>query len=175
MSPGSAALVLAIALALPVQAQWREFLTPGEIEQIRKAQEPNKRLKLYVGFARQRLAAVEKELAGNDARRARRIHASLSEYDRIIDAIETNVEEAVDRRDPVRKGVEQGLKAEPEFLKLLGSFRARNPMDLSDYRLILDQTIDTTQDSMQWLRQVLEKMPKGRKQKRKRAEESQQD
>ena len=175
MSPHPAALALAVALALPVQAQWREFLTPGEISEIRKAQEPNMRLKLYVGFARQRLAAVEKELAGKDARRARRIHASLSEYDRILDAIEANVEQAVDRRDPVRKGVERVLKAEPEFLKLLESFRALNPRDLSDYRFILDQTIDTTRDSMQRLRKVLEKMPKGRKQKKKRAEEAQQD
>ena len=162
MSPHPAALVLAVALALPVQAQWREFLTPGEISEIRKAQEPNMRLKLYAGFARQRLAAVEKELAGKDARRARRIHASLSEYDQILDAIEANVEQAVDRRDPVRKGVERVLKAEPEFLKLLESFRALNPKDLSDYRFILDQTIDTTRDSVQRLRKVLEKMPKGR-------------
>ena len=35
--------------------------------------------------------------------------------------------------------------------------------------------VDTTRDSMQRLRKVLEKMPKGRKQKRKRAEEAQQD
>ena len=175
MKPGRMALVLAAALALPAPAQWREFLTRGEIAQIREAQEPNKRLKLYVEFVRQRLAAVEKELVTKDAQRARRIHNSLWEYDRILDAIESNVEQAVDKRERVRKRLEQVLKAEAEFLKLLESFRARNPRDLSEYRFILDQTIDTTQSSLQWLRQAQEKLPKGKKEKRKRAKESRKD
>ena len=166
MKPSGVTLLLATLLALPAQAQWREFLSQDEIQQIRRAQLPNKRLKLYAEFAGQRLATVEKELAGNDARRARRIHARLSEYDQIMDAIAANVEQAVSRRDPVRKGVEGVLEAAPEFLKLLESFRARNPKDLSEYRFTLNQTIDTTQDSIQSLQQVLEKLPKGKKEKK---------
>ena len=159
-------LVLATLLAVPAQAQWREFLSHDEIQQIRRAQLPNKRLKLYVEFAQQRLATVGKELAGNDARRARRIHATLSEYDQIMDAIAANVEQAISWREPVRKGVEEVLEAAPEFLKLLESFRARNPKDLSEYRFTLNQTIDTTQDSIQSLQQVLGKLPKGKKEKK---------
>ena len=166
MKPSGVTLLLATLLALPAQAQWREFLSQDEIQQIRKAQLPNKRLKLYAEFAEQRLATVEKELAGNDARRARRIHARLSEYDQIMDAIAANVEQAISRRDPVRKGVEGVLEAAPEFLKLLESFRARNPRDLSEYRFTLNQTIGTTQDSIQSLQQVLEKLPKGKKEKK---------
>ena len=175
MKPSRVILVLATLLAVAAQAQWREFLSHDEIQQIRRAQLPNKRLKLYVEFAGQRLAEVEKELAGNDARRARRIHASLSEYDQIMDAIAANVEQALSRREPVRKGVERVLEAAPEFLKLLESFRARNPKDLSEYRFTLNQTMDTTQDSIQSLQQVPEKLPKGKKEKKKRPKEGQKE
>jgi len=158
-------------LAQPATAQQREFLTDGEIYQIREAQEPDQRLKLYVQFAQQRLDAVEKELAGSDADRARRIHQNLSEYDRIIDAIDRNVEQALGRHDLMRKGLEAALKAEPEFLKLLEAFRARNPKDLREYRFILDQAVETTKDSLEGLREALAKQPKGRKQEKEEKEE----
>lgn len=164
-------MVAAAAMALPAPAQRREFLTDGEIFQIREAQEPNDRLKLYVQFARQRLEAVEKLLAGNDADRGERIHDNLQEYDQIIDAIDQNAEQAVSKRNLVRKGLELALKEEPEFLKLLQSFRARNPKDLQEYRFILAQAIDTTEASIAGLREALEKQPKGRKQEKEEKEE----
>ena len=150
-----------LAPALP--GQRREFLTDGEIFQIREAQEPNARLKLYVQFARGRLDAVEKALAGSDPDRAAYIHDNLREYDQIIDAIDQNAEQAVKRRDLARKGLELALKEEPEFLKLLEAFRARNPKDLEQYRFVLTQAIETTQGSIEVLRDALGKQPKDRK------------
>ncbi len=150
----------------PAQAQRREFLTDGEIYQIREAQEPNERLKLYVRFARERLNAAEKALAGSEASRGEMIHDNLREYDQIIDAIDRNVEQAVQRRDLARKGLELALKEEPEFLKLLESFRARNPKDLEEYRFILNQAMDTTESSIASLREALAKQPKGRKEEK---------
>lgn len=160
-----------MGLAQPAAAQQREFLTDGEIYQIREAQEPDQRLKLYVQFAQQRLDAVEKELAADDAARTRRIYQNLSEYDRIIDAIDRNVEQALGRHNLMRKGLEAAVKAEPEFLKLLEAFRARNPKDLREYRFILDQAMETTKDSFDSLREALAKQPKGRKQEKEEKEE----
>ena len=165
-------LVLVTALsALAVPAQRREFLTDGEIFQIREAQEPNARLKLYIQFARERLNAVEKALAGNDADRGAYIHDNLREYDQIIDAVDHNAEQAVKKRDLARKGLELALQEEPEFLKLLQGFQARNPKDLEQYRFILSQAIETTEGSIEVLREALGKQPKGRKEEKEEKQE----
>lgn len=157
------ALLLCFAAVPVASAQRGEFLSDGEISQIREAQEPNQRLKLYVEFARYRLDTIEKALAGNDENRAEAIHQNLREYDRIIDAIDNNAEQAVSRRDLARKGLELALEKEPEFLKLLQSFRTRNPKDLDEYRFILDRAIETTESSIELLREALSKQPKDRK------------
>jgi hypothetical protein len=159
--------VLAIAALGPLAgAQRREFLTDGEIEAVREAQDPNDRLKLYTDFAHQRLWLVEKALAGSEADRAPQIHTTLSEYNRILEAIDANVDQALTRRDLMRKGLEYALKNEPDFLKLLESFQARNPKDLDEYRFALSQAIENTKDSIDGLREALQKQPKGRQQEK---------
>lgn len=165
-------LVLALMIcAAPLAAQREEFLSPGEIAQIREAQEPDQRLKLYVEFAGYRLESVEKELAGNQPNRGELIHAFLTEYDRIIDAIDANAENAVAKRLPARKGLEQALKAEPDYLQKLHSIRTRNPKDLTEYKFILERAIDTTESSMAFLREALGKQPKGRKEEKEEKEQ----
>ena len=55
------AAALAFAMGV-VAAQDRDFLTSDEADQIREAQEPNARLKLYVDFAKQRVAMIDQLL-----------------------------------------------------------------------------------------------------------------
>ena len=97
------AVLPAIVFCVLATAQRREFLTDGETEAIREAQDPNERLKLYTDFAHQRLWLVEKALAGSEADRAQQIHTTLSEYNRILEAIDANVDQALtqDRKSVV--------------------------------------------------------------------------
>lgn len=160
------AIAAGVLVSMLGAAQRREFLTDGEIEAIREAQDPNERLKLYANFAQQRLELAEKALAGSEADRAQQIHTALGEYNRILEAIDANVDQALTRRDLMRKGLEYALKNEPDFLKLLESFQARNPKDLDEYRLALSQAIENTKDGIDGLREALQKQPKGRREEK---------
>jgi hypothetical protein len=158
--------VLCFALALPLCAQQREFLTDGEIDAIREAQEPVKRLQLYVQFAKQRVDTVAKLFQSTEANRGRQIHDALYEYDRILDAIDKNVDQAQQNRDVLRKGLEAALEQEPGFLKQLETVRAANPADLEEYRFALDNAIGNTRDSIDGLAGVLKKQPAIRKEQK---------
>lgn len=178
-------LLIAVGLLGAVCAapasQRREFLTPTEIDQVREAQEPQERLKLYVTFARIRLDAIDKEMARESRERAEAVHDLLSEYDRIIDALVDTAERAVEQRILARKAMELAVKEAPEFLKRLQALEAKNPKDIEEYRFILRQAVETTESSLEDLRGYLGKLPadpkaeKGREKEREKETKKRKD
>ena len=85
-------LILASAGVMPALAQ-RDFLTADEVDQLREAQAPDDRLNMYALFARQRVDLLgqlfEKEKNG----RSLLIHDTLDQYTKIIEAIDTVVDD----------------------------------------------------------------------------------
>lgn len=158
-----------VVLALvPVgSAQRREFLSPLEIEQMREAQEPEQRLKLYNMFAHARMDAIDKEFADTSAKatngRGERVHDLLYEYQRIIDAIGDLVDEAQAKRSLIRKGLDPVVRAEPEFLKRLQTIEEKNPPDKEAYRFALTEAIDSTTTNIEELKKALAKQPTDKK------------
>lgn len=136
-----------LILACSAFAQQRDYLTADEIDQVREAQEPNLRLKLYVHFAKQRIAEIQQLLAKEKAGRSALIHDALEDYTHIIEAIDTVSDDALRRKVALDEGMKAVADAEKEMLATLNKIEESNAKDLSRFEFALKAAIDTTSDS----------------------------
>jgi hypothetical protein len=144
-----AAFLLLTLSGIPVLYAQRDFLTSDEVDQVRLAQEPSERVKLYLQFAQRRIALVEQLLSKNKSGRSILIHDALDDYCKIIEAIDTVGDDALRRKLPIDKGMEEAAKEEKEFVAKLNKVEPSAPPDLSRYDFVLQTAIDTTNDSLE--------------------------
>jgi hypothetical protein len=140
-------LLCCFLLAAPAAAQ-HDFLTADEIDQIKEAQEPNLRLKLYADFAKLRVDLVHNLLGKDKPGRSILIHDTLDEYSKILDAIDTVADAASARKTDIHLGLAAVAAVEKAILPMLKQIEEDRPKDLERYKFSLTQAIETTADSL---------------------------
>src|SRR5882724_12914376 len=108
-------LLSALLLTLPGQAQKRyDPLNQKEIDDLREANmEPDKRLKLFIAYARARRVSMEDARANpKTANRGEVTHDWLTDFLDIYDELDDNVEMYVQRRDDFRKPMQGVIEAD---------------------------------------------------------------
>ena len=145
----SALLLALFALSAQEYIGGGDFLTDHEVEMIREAQEPDKRIETYLHFALLRLELIKQKLAVEEAGRSVAIHRNLGEYSQIIDAIDLVVEDALLHEVEMGKAIELLTKQESEFLATLKNIEEKPADDHWRYEFVLDDAIEITGDSIE--------------------------
>ena len=136
-------------LPFALSAADRDFLTAAEVDQLREIQEPNARLQLYAGFAKERMALLRQLFAKDKVGRSGQIREALEEYTSILDAMDAVSDDALRRRLPLDEGIKAVVEAEKEMLAALKKFADSQPKDIALYKFLLEQATQATEDSLE--------------------------
>jgi hypothetical protein len=141
--------VVLLLMAAPHLCAQRDFLTADETDQVRLAQDPNDRVKVYIHLAKQRLNLAQHALSKEKAGRSILVHDALEDYSQIIDAIDTVSDDALKRKLDIKEGMAAVAAGEKELLEQLEKIEESQPKDLARYEFALKQALETTRDSME--------------------------
>jgi hypothetical protein len=154
-----------VAMPLAAQLGGREPLNQKEIDDLREvAQEPDKRLKLMVEFARARLAAID-QLRGDPrfaAGRGPRVHDLLEDFTKLVDEMGDNLDDYADRKADLRKALKTVIEGDTEFQFKLRTLKQQGPgagatagTETGDYSFVLQNAIEAVNLSLDDSRTLL--------------------
>ena len=157
-------IALSLVALLLVGSAWaerrRDPLTPTEIDLLRDtAQEPDARLKLFVGFARARLDLVDK--ARTDPEVKNKVQATrdrLQDFLDVYDELDDNVDTFSDRKDDIRKSLKLVIEADTEFqakLRALKDSSTSHKNEAAEYELLLADIIEAVDSGADDHRQLM--------------------
>ncbi len=153
--PRAGGLLLAtlIAAGLPLTSQTRiDYLTPEEIDLVRRVEDPDRKIQLFIGFAADRLQKLENGIgkAGNNPEEHYdELAVRFDDYIRAVDDVAGHLEMWFDRGGvelpKLRKRMKKDGAKFLERLAVIGQSRALSETDLT-YEL--EDSFEATRDMM---------------------------
>src|SRR5215467_15573125 len=153
------ALILAF-LPAAAEQHHRDPLNDLEIDKLRDAaQEPEARLKLYIEFARVRLAKLEQVRVDDKATdRDQLTRDALQDFLDVYDELNTNVDTFADRGDDLRKALKPVIEADTEFGSKLRAFKSSltgSRQEVENYDFLISSALEAVDAGMKDHRDLL--------------------
>lgn len=172
---------LVFAFLIPCFAQHRlghDPLNPEESDKLRDtAQEPNKRLKLYVEFARARMTSIEQTVADPKMKdRAAKLHDLLDDFSTLIDEIADNIDMYHGQHWDIRKSLKLVIEGDSEFQlklrKLSDDANSPNPPPGADnYKFVLKDALESLSNNADDVRHTVQEQNELAKEKKLKKED----
>jgi hypothetical protein len=147
-----------VGLAVTLAAQEPDYLTREEVELVREAQDPNKRVPLFLKFAGIRMTEFELALAGEARPQTDAMMDLLNNYIRAVDDTSGALQDALDRggvdMSKTRKLLEETGK---DFLSRLEKIQEQDKLANEEFRWDMEDALQATQD----LLELAAKIPEG--------------
>jgi hypothetical protein len=167
-------LCLMFFVQAPARADRRhDPLNPQEVDQLREATlEPEKRLNLFLTFARARLVSLEQ--ARSDPKTTDRgevTHEWLQDFLDIYDELNDNIDMYNGRQEDLRKPLHAVIDADTEFqakLRALKDSAKVTKAEAQQYEFILTTALETLDSSLEDHRQLLQEQEETAKEKKKK-------
>jgi hypothetical protein len=141
----------------------RDPLNEAEVNQLRDVtQEPIKRIKLLVGFARARMLAID-QLRGDPKMapdRGKQIHDLLEDFNFIADELDSNVDMYQRQHSDLRKPLKEVVEAYTEWQLKLRGLKTAASSEAKQYEFPLDTAIETVNAGLDSSRDLLDKQNK---------------
>lgn len=138
-----------------------DYLTEAEADKIRDTMSPGERIKLYVGFAEDRLTKFQYELnrQNPDRRRDEMLNSLMNAYagcvDDAADQIEVGKQKQVDIHAALKIFGDKGKG----FLEILEKLNHGSGPDFDSYKETLEDAIEGTKDAMAATEKAQKEMP----------------
>lgn len=168
-------LAFLLLLSLPSFAggRKRDPLTEAEADQIREAAEkPEKRFHLFISFAKARLTAIDQLRADPKMAQGRgqQIHDLLEDFQALVDETESNLDDYREKKADLIKPLTELVEAESDWKLRLRALKEANAPEAKEYEFILQNAIETVNDSSDSARKELEdiggRVPKEKQKKK---------
>ena len=144
------------ATVVPAAAQKskKDYLSPLEADQIRDAETVSERVKLFLGFAADRLKKIDYELQQKekDRRWFDRVWGLVNAYTGCVDDAADILEAGLEKQENLRPGMKELQKRTAEFLPKVRELR-NNP-DLAKLKSDLDDAIEATKAATETAQKV---------------------
>lgn len=166
---GAVAFALCVVvIAATAQVHRHDPLTPSETDELREASmEPDKKLPLYVKYARARLAAIEQLRSDPHAAqgRGRKVHDLLADFRTIVDEMDRNVDSFADQKLDFRKALKEIIEADGEFQAKLQALKEPDQgltvvPNAKDYEFAVLDAIDAVDGDLENVKDLLPQQEK---------------